>query len=854
MRNGRWNSLFAALCSVLLLASAAGAAMGKIENFTFSGIGPDDVLGLGESTKPDGRPDAVFTAEISGIGGAIKGLTLKAPDGKILWDTTAGNNISGMQVKDNTGKVLTESNGSMPLTPFVMGVGVTLTVPDNGIIAKGGKFTLTAKFLDNSENSSTITVPPTPTEAGTMKIASAAWAGRASRDLAGKNEKLQGDGSQDFRIQLVLDGAATVREATVRKTDGSAEWDTVPSNGKWLLVLLQEGKVLNRSDGSIYSAFKGKSSLELLLAGNGGIEKGNGAFEVVLTFSDGKTLRQAVAADSAAAGEMESPVLLGPGTRDVVGANESRTGNGKPDWQVNVKVLATGTITRMAIENTAGAAGAWDTLPGNKNWLLAVSDKDEKVLNRQDGAIRIPVTEPMEFRLRMEDNGSLARAGTKSVLSVTFDDGRVLKKEIVRKEQAAEEGSEFLFARLAGERKRDLVGKSEKPEGNGTGDWRFDVRFQAAGTLTGIRLVNTTKGGEWDTTPGNSKWLVGVTGPDNKLLNGANGAINLKVSGKTSLRLWVESNGKFEDSDSAYRITLIFSDGLLLEKEISAAQAKEKMVEEFLSARLAAERKKDLVGKSEKPGANGTMDRRFDVEFQADGILTGVRILNTARGGEWDTTPGNSKWLVAVTDGEDRLQNGSNGALSLKVADKTSLRLWVEDNGKFDDSSSAYRITLVFSDGLLLEKDIPASGAQKTEGSGTAVEKEKREIALTMPRKAYSSDYVGASENLGKNGQKDWLFTLFITGKGQVQSMTLENIGDGGIWDTVPSNGRWCLGVVYPGKGLLNRANGSVSFSVPPYDSLQLFVEDNGTLASKNAKFRLDVTWDDGTKSSTTVE
>lgn len=148
----RFTITLASLSALLLLltATAGFAAMGDIQNLTFHGM-TTDVMGPGENVEKDGKPDAVFTGNINGIGGAITGFQLKSEDGQSVWDTRAGNGIDGMQVKDGQGQILTESNGSMPLTPFLLGFGFTITVPDDGPIARGGNFTLTVRFVDNSE-------------------------------------------------------------------------------------------------------------------------------------------------------------------------------------------------------------------------------------------------------------------------------------------------------------------------------------------------------------------------------------------------------------------------------------------------------------------------------------------------------------------------------------------------------------------------------------------------------------------------------------------------------------------------------------------------------------------------------
>jgi len=112
--------LLALAAFTLFFAAPSLAAMGEIQGFSFSGFGPGDILGAGESSAPDGNPDAVFSVSMTGIG-ALANFSLRSEDGKSAWDTTARNNIAGIHVQDGAGKLLTDSAGSMPIAPSSWG-------------------------------------------------------------------------------------------------------------------------------------------------------------------------------------------------------------------------------------------------------------------------------------------------------------------------------------------------------------------------------------------------------------------------------------------------------------------------------------------------------------------------------------------------------------------------------------------------------------------------------------------------------------------------------------------------------------------------------------------------------------
>ena len=715
MRKRILRSSLATVAMVLLIATGAFAAMGDVQDLSFNGFGSTDRVGAGERSEPDGKPDARFTASISGAG-ALTGLVLRSDDGNTAWDTTPGNGVWGMEVRDNSGKLLTESSGRLPMVPFLGGMGLELFVADNGEIARGGRFTLTARFVDNSESSSTVVVQRsssvTPSR---ISFRSASWMGTGPRDLTGRNETLRGDGNPDDRIRLELEGSGTLVSAEVRNlVNGTptAAWDTLPRNNRWALAVVEGDRMLNRSDGSIETELSGGTVLDLWMSDNGVIARGGNRFETVLRFSDGHILRAVVdegTAQATQSGGLDA-TFAGEGNRDLVGRNEEREGNGRKDWRADMNLEPSGTVIGMKVVNVSGPGGEWDTTPGNGKWLLGVTRTNGEVLNHSDGSIRFAVPRSGDFVLWLENNGSLGRSETRSILTVVYDDGRVVEKEIGLSSGTSDSSDGSLIeATLAGTGNRNYVGRNETLRSSGNRDSRFDIRFNQTGTLTGIRIVNTTKGGEWDTTPNNRRWLVAATRPNGSVLNASNGSIRLPVKGNTPLQLWVEDNGTLENPDSVFKITLTFRGGETLETTLS--------------------------NQSEETG--------------------------------WD-------------------------------------------NGE-------------------------------------------RELVLGRPWQA-SSDYVGPRDQLRKNGKGDWVFPLKIQGKGTVRSMSLRNLGASGTWDTIPGNGRWALAVRGSDNRLLNRSDGSVSFSVPPNRNLHLFVENNGTLNRAGGRYELVTTWSDGTTSTVEIQ
>ena len=581
MRKKYIHIMVGSVLFLLLTASFGWAAMGEVRNFTFHGIGPEDVLGSGENATPDGKPDASFSLNLSGIGGALSGISLQYEDGRSSWDTVAGNGIPGIKVTESGGKVIAESSGGMSLTPFLMGMGITLSVPDDGSIARGGKFTVTARFVDGSESHSTISVPGTAKAvspaAGDVEIVYARMTGKGTRDLTGRNKRLRGDGTADYGMQVVLQGAGTLTGVTVRSIEGeSAQWDTFTNSNSWLVAVMQSDQVLNKPDGSMDIQLRGKSALDLLVTDNGAIANGKSRFEVSFTFSDGAVAARVVETEGASASEgtfSGSAVLSGSGTRDLVGNNEHRRGSGTNDWKVDIKVSTPGTLKGMTIENTSGSAGHWDTIPGNGRWLIGVTEPNGTILNRSDGSVLISISRETELGLWIEDNGSLGDRDVVSHITLLYDDGRTLSREIVRRVGSdrparGERQDGRREVRFSGPRQAsssDYVGARERIGPDGSFDWLFEFQITGKGQVKAIMVECIgTSSGVWDTVPGNGNWALGVVLPGKGgkgVLNNYDGSVSFEVPPNHNLQLFMEDNGSLRQGASNFRISVTWSDG-----------------------------------------------------------------------------------------------------------------------------------------------------------------------------------------------------------------------------------------------------------------------------------------------------
>ena len=720
MTRRRGHIVVGAFMLILLAASLGWGAMGDIENLAFQGFA-GDALGPGESAAPDGKPDATFSLNLRGVG-AFSGFSLKSENGKSAWDTVAGNGVAGILVKDGSGNVIAGSGGGMSHTPLILDSQITLTVHDDGSIARGGKFTVTARFIDNSEAHATIAVPPTKAQrlSEAVRIVSAQWTGRKSLDLTGPGDRMQGDGVADDSIRIVLRGAGTLTRLTVQGAEGQAAvWDTDPRVRAGRIAVTHADKTLNNRDGSIETQFRGQTVLDLWLTDADGVLAKGGKFAVVATFADGsRTQAEFSPPASGIVSSSQSVRILSAEwadskTRDLTGRGERLRGDGTLDENVRVMTLGAGTLTGVTVQGVEGERAAWDTIPANNTRLVAVT-KDGVTLNRPDGSISTQLRDRTTLELWMTDTGVIEKGKSRLEVRLFLADGSVASR-VIEKGESHTPGDREEFAGsavLTGPSDRDFVGKSEHRTGNGAKDWKIDLKVNNRGTITAVNVENIAgPAGEWDTIAGNGRWLVGVSDQNGNLLNREDGTVLIPIQKPTELQLWIEENDLLGDSGThgtRTRVTLTYDDGRTLSREV--------------------------VRRIVEPAAKPTR---------------------------------------------------------------------------------------------------PADG---------------REVLFSNPRRASSSDYVGSSEKLGKNKKFDWLFECEIRGDGRVEAIVAEAVGTPGVWDTIPGNGNWALGVVVPGKGVLNRRDGSVSFNVPPNSKLQLFFEDDGSMRQGASNFRITVTWSDGTK------
>jgi hypothetical protein len=118
----------------------------------------------------------------------------------------------------------------------------------------------------------------------------------------------------------------------------------------------------------------------------------------------------------------------------------------------------------------------------------------------------------------------------------------------------------------------------------------------------------------------------------------------------------------------------------------------------------------DLVGGSESIAPDGQMDASISVRVDSGGTLTAIQVSNVdGQAAVWDTIPGNSVWVIGVADKEDpqKLLNGADGSIEIKVDKPREYLLYFSDNGAVRDGKTDFAVTLTFKDGN--KKEIPVA-------------------------------------------------------------------------------------------------------------------------------------------------
>ena len=541
-------------------------------------------------------------------------------------------------------------------------------------------------------------------------------------------------------------------------------------------------------------------------------------------------------------------------TADIVGAGYTQSPDGKMDASFAVDIKGSGVIVRFELKNiTSGQV--WDTAPNNNNAILLVQNRSGETMNTQTGMRALAFVFGTGATLWINDRDTVLSKGGEFQLTVHFVDKSTTFASVMVKQTAIStpasstgEAISILSAEFMGQGNRDLVGNTSKFAANGVNDWELVARVKGSGTIVGFKLINTAGDtATWDSLATSGTPFIAAMLPTTEILNRADGTVNIPINGEVTFHLWVENTGSLNKENTRTKLVVLMQDGSVSERTVTPLTQKTTGAQ-ILSLEYKGVGYFDFVNNSKKPGSNINPDYRFDVKIEGSVTIVGARIKDLNDTGRiWDTLPETSNWLVGVTEKDSGLLNKNDGTLSHSVRGETLLSLWVEEKGDMSKPAQ-YRVTLVLSDGKVLEKDTPKviiTEKPRPIDKSTDRTLAERSVRMTAKPVKIATSVVAKKETTGAGGKNNVSMMIRVRGTGTITYLSLTNQTGGGMWDTIPKNNRPILGVRQKAK-ILNRVDSSVNIPVKNMADFELIVEDNGTLLKTGTRYLLTLFWADG--------
>lgn len=567
----------------------------------------------------------------------------------------------------------------------------------------------------------------------TLNIDSLAYNADDKQDLLGMTSSRTPDGKYDASFTIDVSGAQAIKEISLKNETTGKSWSTSPSgSAELLLVQDANGAVINKSSRMPVTPVLLAASFKLFINDAVSSIPKDSSFAVTVTLIDNKTVTAKTTAKAVASNQTTKPAptttqtpaaqtsasdpiasfeTRGTSDFDLAGDGEKIGGNGKNDFQFDIKFSFKDlTVKGLKLTASAGSKKAeWDTVPGNKIPLVVMIDASKNIVNKADGSVTFTGSGETFYSLLVHDkDGILNAPNVKTKITMTLSDGRMVEKEAVKGKKIL--GDNAIQAEYKGTGKYDFVGQSEKMESNMNPDRFISAAVNATGTITGVRIKDTKSGNIWDTIPSNKYPLAVVMDLKGTKLNKADGTVSIPVKGTTELHIgFDEENDK---NTGPYQVTFVLDNGQLMETTTGSTAAvktessvtKADRAVKFTSAKPSVVNV-DLVGKSKKKGASGAKDTALNIQITGKGTITAM-VLAASDGRGWDTLPSNNgRWILGVRQGSKML-NAANGTVKITVNGTKSYQILMQDNGKLAAKKGALTLTTTWGDGEVTETEL----------------------------------------------------------------------------------------------------------------------------------------------------
>lgn len=581
-------------------------------------------------------------------------------------------------------------------------------------------------------------------------------------------------------------------------------------------------------------------------------------------------------AEAALTLKAESLVFNGA-QEDVAGSGTATTPDGNTDAVFTLNVTGAQAIRDISITNeTTGVT--WSA--SNQSNFLAVKSSRGEFINASGMMPITPVLLAAQFNLIINNAPNAIPKDSKFTAKATLIDGKTTSASTEVKASAVPRAASGKPERAPDERRQeqqsnaaagsskdmialfesrsegdmDLAGNGESVGADGRKDFIFDAVLRVPNDVQvkGIKITaqNGSEKAEWDTVRGNGVPLVVLVDGAKNIINKSDGSVSFNGESKCVM-LVNDKTGILSKPGTRARLAMTLSNGRMVEKEASAGRAI--VGHNSVKAEFRGTGRYDFAGQNEKLQSNMNPDSFIKVTVNARGKLTGVRVTNTKNGVSWDTVPGNGNPLAVLIASDGKKLNNADGTVALDINGTQ------EFNIAFDEAKDAgtgpYKVTVLMSDGRLIEAATAAGKAAAETASAPAASSAERALVFVSTKpESVPVDLVGKNKNCRPDGIRDMSLIVKAATKDVIRAIVLtDSTGQG--WDTIPSNnGRWLIGVRENGKLLNNTKDGSVRIETAPGRQYELLVQNNGKLALGYGKLNLSVTWGDGSVTEGTLQ
>ena len=419
------------------------------------------------------------------------------------------------------------------------------------------------------------------------------------------------------------------------------------------------------------------------------------------------------------------------------------------------------------------------------------------------------------------------------------------------------------------------IGKDDKP------DAEFTIRVSGAGAISGFSIKNLSTGQVWNTS--DSPNILLVVDSDGAVINSPSSLPTVAFLLATSFRLYVNDRAAITEAGGTYELTVRFIDnstattrttikavapspsptptpapsdrdrgrdrdrgpGTHTNTNTNTNTSPTAGNAKIITSSFLGRGNYDLTNETKKLGSNINPDYRIDVSLAGSDTLTGVRIRAT--GGNlpdklWDTVPTTNNPLLAVTDqGRGTPLNSSDGSISIPIRDLRDLSLWFDGNDEVRRQD--FRLTFLYTGGRIDEVDIKQAPAAP---QAPATPVTQRGIQMRAKPAQTNVDAVARNRQKMQSGLKDFSLMIDVRGEGTIKAISVVNQVGEGRWNTIPGSSAWLTIVRKAGSQVNNPVDFSVSIPVRGTDTLELLMEDDGTLARSAGRLLVSFTWDDG--------